>query len=291
MTRSPALLCIASLLLATACSGEASGGAPPQDPQPAATQATGTAALTAESSVDELLDALDAAGRDLKSFQATVLLTDISQITGDATSRPGEVLLARDGDDVKFRAKFRGVIVETPDGRPGLREERVEYVLRDGELIDRKYSTRVETRRKLPPEEGKRDLLKLGEGPFPLPIGQKRDDVYAQFEVAETKPAADDMPEMAAAEGTRRLRLTPKAGTPLADDFQWLEIDVGLSDGMPTKVITLNRAGTETRVTELRNPVRDGPIPADAFELEPIDRSQWNVIVEDLSQPRSTGAQ
>jgi hypothetical protein len=32
------------------------------------------------------------------------------------------------------------------------------------------------------------NLLKLGEGPFPLPIGQKRDDVKRQFDVTLAKP-------------------------------------------------------------------------------------------------------
>ena len=283
-------MAVAMLLIAGACTSAATG----QSAQTAAgSPTTGPAALTKDSSIDELLDALDRAGTDLQSLKATVVLNDIDDVTGDSTSRPGEVLLQRDGEVVKFRAVFKGVIVELPNGKTGLREERKEYVLRDGELIDRNYKTRTEVRRKLPPQEGKRDLLKLGEGPFPLPIGQRAEDVHRQFAVVEVDPADEEqnMFGVEAAPNTRRLRLTPKPGTPLAKSFSWIEIDVSLEDGMPRKVITLNPEGNAARVTDfVRKPEVNKPIPADAFDLEPVDRGQWDVIIEELETPEAPPA-
>lgn len=272
---------LATLLLAACAPAGAAGQADDGD-QPTTQPASG-GALGADSSVDDLLDALDAAGRDLKSLRARIILTDIDNQTGGETRRPGEVLLQRAGEDVLLRATLQGVIVNV-DGKPGLREERIEYLLRDNVLTDRNYKKKTEVRRKLPPPQGKRDLLKLGEGPFPLPIGQSKDEVRAQFTVVEVDPTDPDQNQMGikAPPNTRRLRLTPKEGSSLAKDFAWLEIDIDLGTGMPAQVITLDATGATARVTELRSIERNAGVPADAFDLEPIDPNQWNVTINEL---------
>ena len=84
---------------------------------------------------------------------------------------------------------------------------------------------------------------------------------------------------------TRRLRLTPKPDSDLADDFKWLEIDVGLADGLPAQVITLGATGSTAQVTDFRSVKLNVEVPAKAFELEPIKLSEWNSVYEDLNEP------
>lgn len=285
------LMTAAGLSLGAACAAGESRGAQEPPARGASDRAADAPAgdgpnLTQDSTVDEILDALDAAGADLQSLEAAVLLKEMDNDTGDVTARPGKIVLARQSDDVRFRASFAGVLVNPQKPSEGLRSERIEYLLRDGQLIDRNYHTRTEVTRKLPPSDGKRDLLKLGEGPFPLPIGQSRQEVQRQFEVAEVDPADDSQNEMGidAPEGTRRLRLTPKANTDLADDFRWLEVDVRLDTGMPAQVITMSATGSNTQVVDLRNVKLNVPVPPEAFDLEAIDRGNWNVQYEDLSE-------
>jgi hypothetical protein len=279
MSKHPALLICAFLL--AACSS--TGATRQSSNSPPATQPASGGLLSETSSINEILDALEAAGKDLVSLRARILLTDLDNETGAETPRPGEFLLQRDGEQVLFRARLDGVLVKT-NGQTGLREDRVEYLLKDNVLIDRNYKKRTEVRRKLPPHEGQRDLLKLGEGPFPLPIGQNRDEVLAQFSVIAvdpTDPSQNDL-GIEAPSNTRRLRLTPVEGTSLAGEFRWLEIDVNLSDGMPAQVITLSNTGSSARVTRLQSIERNATIPATAFDLEPIDPNQWNVMVEEM---------
>ncbi len=257
-----------------------SGGVQPAEDAPA-TQPSGV--LTEASSVDDVLDALHRAGQDLQSLRATVLLTDLDSDTGDEKRQPGKVVLRRSDELVSFRVTIMGVLVETDNG-PGLREERIEYLLQGDELVERNYKMRQEIIRKLPPEQAERDLLKLGEGPFPLPIGQSRDDVRRMFEVREVDPANPDENPMRieAPEGTRRLRLTPREGTDIADKFRWLEIDVTLADGLPRRVITLNRTGSTTRITDLRDLKINQAVSETDFALQPVNHSEWNVIYEEL---------
>jgi outer membrane lipoprotein-sorting protein len=253
-----------------------------QDAEPAsATRPASPGALTDQSTIDEVLTAMQDAGKDLQSLKARILLIDIDNQTGSETKRPGSFALQRQAGQVLFRATLDGVLVQNDQG---IREERIEYLLRDGVLIDRNYKKKTEARRKLPPQEGNRDLLKLGEGPFPLPIGQDVQDVHAQFQVTAVDPADEDQNELGIepAAGTRRLRLTPLAGSALFDEFQWIEIDVKLEDGMPAKVITLDKQGGTARVTEFRTIEVNPTLPADTFDLEAINAGQWNVTVEEL---------
>ena len=259
-------------------------------PAAAAQPTTAPAALSATSGVDDLLEALDRGGRDLRNLAATVKLTEIDNDTADSVVRVGRVAMQRDaGGQVTFLVVFNGVQTnaDAPDEPMQIRPEKIAYLLRGDELIDRNYRTTTEVRRKLPPAQAGRDLLKLGEGPFPLPIGQPKEEVRGEFDVREvdpSKPAENELREPAPP-GTRRLRLTPKADSPLSKDFSWIEIDVLLATGLPAKVITLNQTGSEARVTDLRNLRINADLPADALALEEIDKSSWNTRYEDMSRP------
>ena len=52
--------------------------------------------------------------------------------------------------------------------------QKIEYLLAGGWLIDRNYTRKIEVNRQVLRPGEKVNLLKLGEGPFPLPIGQKK---------------------------------------------------------------------------------------------------------------------
>src|SRR3954452_11354765 len=95
--------------------------------------------------------------------------------------------------------------------------ERIEYLLDKGWLTDRDYQKRIEVRRQVLRPGEKINLLKLGEGPFPLPIGQKKEDVKKLFDVTRVKPAADDPP------GTVHLTLKPVKGSQFAKKFKAID--------------------------------------------------------------------
>lgn len=238
--------------------------------QPAAAEASG---------VDGLLEAMYVVGRDLTTLSSPVRLIDFDNVTADEVIRLGQLRLKRDGKDVKFRVTFSGR--ERPEG--GVIPDKIEYVLVGDRLIDRNYSAKSQVTRILSPEQAERDLLKLGEGPFPLPIGQSPEEVRRQFDVRLVNPEnpAENEYNEPATPGTRRLRLTPKPDSALAADFLWVELDVDES-GFPRKVITLDPGEVNLRITELTDPTLNAEIPPEAFELEEIDASEWNITVEQM---------
>src|SRR5271163_424236 len=63
--------------------------------------------LSPKSTVNEILDALDARGKNLQDFSAKVQLTDTDPDSGDSTINTGTVLLQRLGpDDARIRVAF-----------------------------------------------------------------------------------------------------------------------------------------------------------------------------------------
>src|SRR5688572_871542 len=231
---------------ALACAGCAMAETPPMPGQPGAGDVAGGnggGQLSADSSVDEILDALDRRGRDLKSFTADVRLTETDDTTALSSTRAGAVAFQNKGDgDARMR-----VVFDTKEDGSRQFDEKLEYVLDNGWLIDRNYKKRIEVRRQVLKPGEKVNLLRLGEGPFPLPIGQKKQDVHEQFDVEKVAPAEGDPPS------TVHLRLSPKKGTDLAKRFSAIDVWVDPKSEMPSRIDTLDANEAVSRSTELTN--------------------------------------
>jgi outer membrane lipoprotein-sorting protein len=229
---------------------------------------TNGSGLSQQSSVDEILDALDARGENLKSFAADVKLSEADTATGDATTRSGKIWYQA-ADQARIHVEF-----DTKEANGKLMNDKIEYLLAGRDLIDRTYRTKTQvTRHVLKPGE-KMNLLKLGEGPFPLPIGQKKEQVYEMFDVQKIDPSKDDPAN------TVHLQLTPKPGTQFEKRFKTIDVWIGLSDQMPQRIDTLDKNESTTRTTELQNVKVNAELPEEDFTLPKIDAGNWQIIDE-----------
>lgn len=233
--------------------------------------ATAESPLPPDASVDQVLDALDARGKSLTGFVADVTLTETDEATKIDSQRAGRVWFQkREGNDrirVTFDQKLQGRFA---------RPEKVEYLLDNGWLTDRDYKRSIEVKRQVLRPGEKINLLRLGEGPFPLPIGQPKKDVHREFEVTKGAKAPDDPPN------TVHLALKPKAGTRLARKFNQIDVWVDAQSHMPTRIEALDVNETTTRRTDLRN-VKVNPEPALGdrdFALPKIDERNWELHTE-----------
>jgi outer membrane lipoprotein-sorting protein len=209
----------------------------------AAGPATQPATLSTNSTTDEILDALDARGENLQDFSANIVLTDSDNATGSSTSNTGTILFQRKGqNDARIRVAFTKKQVENH-----ISAVDHQYTLDNGLLDDRDYKQNVETKTQVLKPGEKLDLFKLGEGPFPLPLGQKKEDVYHLFKVEKIKPDPSDPAQ------TVHLQLTPKNGTRFARKFQTIDIWVNTMTGMPSRIQTIDVSNSTTRTTDLSN--------------------------------------
>jgi outer membrane lipoprotein-sorting protein len=235
---------------------------------------TQPSSLSAASGIDEILDALDARGKNLKDFSADVKLTNIDNATGDETASSGTVLFQHlENGDSRIRVNFTK---KQRDNKTFA--ENHQYILDKGWLVDRDYQAKKEVRRQVTRPGQKIDLLKLGEGPFPLPIGQNKDDVKKIFDVEKVAPAKDDPA------GTVHLKLTPKADTTYSRQFKTIDVWVETTGAMPRRITTKDVNGTADKQTDLTN-IKPNAGTGDAdFKLDDLPPSGWDQIVEPFGQ-------
>src|SRR5688572_1749038 len=225
------VLCIAAGCAAESATAQPSAPAPTAGGTPTTPAAPAAGALRPDSSVDEILDALDARGDGLQDFSANVKLSETDATTGDETARTGTVQYQKQGDgDARLRVTLDKRITDR-----GVRDEVLEYLLDDGWLLDRNHRSRVQVRRQVLEPGQKLDLLKLGEGPFPLPLGQDKADVHKMFDVKKV-----DADEKTDPPGTAHVQLVPKPGSDFADEFASIDVWVDLREKMPRRIETLN---------------------------------------------------
>jgi len=221
--------------------------------------------LNADSSIDQILDALDRSGNQLQDFVADVALTQADARSGDSSSSAGKIWFQRSAPgEARIRVSFD---TETVGNRQ--MDKKVDYLLDNGWLWERDYRRKTEIKRQVLQPGQKMNLLKLGEGPFPLPIGQDKDEVHRQFDVQKIVPREGDPAD------TIHVSLTPKEGTQLARKFNSIDVWVDPATQMPRRIEAVDANETTVRTTDLTNLHMNHGLPADAFTLPPIDNS-WN---------------
>ena len=222
--------------------------------------------LSQASSVEQILDALERRGQNLQDFTAAVTLDEIDTALGDTTSRSGTAVYQRKGEG---DARIHIVFDTRRQGRK-ITNQKMEYLLDNGWLIERDYDRKKEVRRQILRPGEKIDLLKLGEGPFPLPVGQPRESVENSFTV--TKIAADPQNDPP---GSVHVQLTPRPSTQFARKFASIDVWVDTTTEMPQRIETLDVNQTTQRRTDLKiKALNQGLTDAD-FQLDPTD-GNWD---------------
>jgi outer membrane lipoprotein-sorting protein len=223
--------------------------------------------------VDEILQALDDRGKNLKDFSADVVLSSTDDSTGESSSSSGKMVYQSKGNGdarivVSFDKLQQGDHARKVDHR---------YLLDNGVLDNREYKELRETINHVMKPGQKLDLFKLGEGPFPLPLGQAKAKVHAQFDVAEIGPASDDPT------GTVHLQLTPKPSSQFSNRYKTIDIWVDTATGMPRRIQTDDINQTNTRTADLTNVKINAGVTDKDFVLPPMPPGS-DVVEGPLSQ-------
>ncbi len=243
----------------------------------ASTTTAPTSAPTASaeaSKIDALLDRLDVRGKELSDFSADLKLSTVDNTLGDESARLGSITYQRRPNGV---ARLHVVFNQRILGDKPPRNEKLEYLLDDGTLIERDYRLKKEITRQIARPGDKTNLLKLGEGPFPLPLGQDKRDVHAQFDVKLIAQAKDDPAK------TSHLQLLPKSGTHLARKFQSIDVWVDAETDMPVRIQTIDVNAATTIITDLLNIRVNTHLPDSAFTLSKLPEG-WQHIDEPFAE-------
>ncbi|HZZ42395.1 MAG TPA: hypothetical protein VFE58_05625 [Tepidisphaeraceae bacterium] len=253
---------ITALLLSGLIAQDAPAPPTPTSPPPA--QVDTDSKLPQDASVDQILDALDQRGQNLKDFSASLTLKETRMDLGDSTSQKGVIQYQRKPDaSARIHVLFNSKRV----GKKIL-DQKKEYLLDDGWVTDRDYDRKTEDRHQVAKPGDKVDLFTLS-GPFPLPIGQPRANVLKLFTVTKSPPAPTDPAN------TVHITLTPRDGTELAKKFKTIDVWVDTKSEMPKRINTTDAAETTQHQTDFDlKSINTGLKDAD-FTLDPI-QGNWD---------------
>ncbi len=253
---------------ATQPAGPDAPNARPDDP-PAA-----DAGAAIDAVIDALLTRLEANAKDLSSFVAKIAYEKEDALLGRPELRTGEIIYRIEGADKSFAVLFDTRIVN------GRKENRLYHFIFDGRwLAEIDQENKQFIKREIVPPGKALDPLKLGEGPFPLPIGQAKTDVLARFLVTRI-----DVPQnglLKTLKNVDGLLLVPKPNTPESRDYARVEIFYDRETLLPVGInaIETNDDRKTVRLTDLRrNPKLDDAMMKKLDIADP-DPKEWKIDI------------
>lgn len=248
--------------------------------------------------VNAFLDALEAADGEIRTFAAEVMWDRRFRLQGDRHVRIGKLFFSvmpalADGTPKRrtFAVRFEELYIDDI-----VRTEQSHWVF-DGEwLYEKDYKEKTFIARRLAREGEPIDPLRLGEGPIPLPIGQKKDEILSRYvaELLEASdgievPSADEADELEIKEATDRidfvadaiqLRLVPKEWYERESEFREIRLWYEAGSLLPRMALTINRSGDQSFV-QLINIVTNERLPAGAISAEQPDETDgWRVEID-----------
>jgi len=193
---------------------------------------------SADPRVEAILTALQNRGDGLKDIRCNVRFVEEDQVNYTKRTKEGRIQFQIAEPNSRFLIHFAKT---DSDGVLGKQE----WYLFDGQWL-LQVLERLEqiTMQELVRAGDKIDLFDLETAPFPLPFGQKKDKMLANFDIQLTPPTADDPAE------TDHLVCIPKAGSRLHRRYERLELFVDRKVHLPRRIVVTKNKGNEVNTVD-----------------------------------------
>jgi hypothetical protein len=238
----------------------------PRQEAPVAAPAAAEVATAADgppkpyASAEALLEALEGSTRNLRDFQATVVYDRLDAITEDRERRIGRIVLEQDSSDPP-RRRFAIAFEQFIDAAGHASPQPQRFAFADGWLVEFDDARKQSIERQLSEPGARSDPLRLGEGPMPLPVGQRAEEVRRRYTVSPAP--APDAALLKRLEGVQGLVLVPKPGTGQDEDFEEVRIWYDLRTLAPVGVVARLKGG-DVKTVLLREVVVNGGLDESA---------------------------
>ncbi len=245
-------------------------------------------ALTA----DELLAKLETADKDLRTLTANIQYVKAFPEAqgGDTHTRRGEMSFANLDPGLatgRPRRMFAVTFNELIIGETRRMESRG-FVFDGSWLVERDDTAKQFFKRRVVAPGSSADPMRIGEGPLPLPIGQRRADIVGRFEAVTVSPL-DAVPEglrfaklRALLTETHQLKLTPRAGSTQARDYTEIRLWYRTSDLLPVFAQSITPDGSKHEIFLLNTKKNEKLNDAVFSAAEPSKQDGWSVDVTEF---------
>lgn len=258
-------------LFIAACS--LAGDASPTTSAPASAAESGESAAklsSGDARVDDILDRLEEKGAAIKGLKCKLKYDYVTvEVVESRQIKEGELIFARGEPNSKFLVHFTRKIAD------GVVQESGEYFAFDGRwLIERNDRAKTIKKHEIAREGEKTDPFRIGQGPFPLPFGQKRADILKNFKVTLEPFTLGDPIQ------SRHLKCVPIPNTELASRYSRVDIFVDKRTELPVRIVT-ERLKDGNRIEVDFNEVDTSEAPAGSrFSIE--EPKDFSVEIERL---------
>ncbi|KAA0215321.1 MAG: hypothetical protein DYG94_04465 [Leptolyngbya sp. PLA3] len=253
----------------------------------------------------DLLAALERADRDIRTFSSQIRYTRLFEIENDIQTRIGRLYFRTDPpaevNSEQPTARRRWVAVRFEQFIAGLRSDKQEKLwVFDGQwLVEKDPVEKQFLKRRMVRPGQVFDPLRVGEGPFFVPVGQRREDMELYFTAAlrpsaeglsdEYDPKRDQLLKSLAGklEGLIQLELAPKPGMQQVEDFSLIRIWYDPQTLLPRASLAVDRLGDvdvfelfAIDINETRAALPEGvfsvdpPAPSEGYHVEITDETQ-----------------
>ncbi|NOX59677.1 MAG: hypothetical protein GXP29_12595 [Planctomycetes bacterium] len=187
--------------------------------------------------VDNILSRLEQAGKDINSIQCRVTFKTEDRLNITETTRYGVIKFKRSKPHPMFFVSFDKTIADDIVLR-----DKVWYLFRDRWLIEAnsKSENRIDREILKPGETA--DFFDMDKAPFPMPFGQKKEQILKNFHVKLMPPQVGDP------EGVDHLLCRPRPESILSRDYGRLDYYVSRTLNLPLRIIVEDASGTNVKV-------------------------------------------
>jgi hypothetical protein len=219
--------------------------------KPSSGSATSTTSATAASPVDStaqfqsteaMLSALEKAGDAIRSLRANVIYDRVDAVSENRERRTGQIVLTQDSQQLKSRTlaiMFDQFIDASGHASPQTQR----FVFHGGWLFEFDDARHQLIARELVAPGEQLDPLRIGEGPVPIPIGQKKDEVLRRFEV-QMAPLPEQ-PLLKRLVNIQGLVMRPKLNAGVDPDLAEIYVWYDLGTLMPVAVAATTKGGDQ----------------------------------------------
>ena len=193
-------------------------------------------------SSDAMLSALEKAGDNIRTLRANVIYDRVDAVSENRERRTGQIVLTQDSQQLKSRTlaiMFDQFIDASGHASPQTQR----FVFHGGWLFEFDDARHQLIARELVPPGEQLDPLRIGEGPVPIPIGQKKDEVLSRFEVQLAPlPEQPLLKRLVNIQGlVMRPKLNAGVDPDLAEIYVWYDLDTL----MPVAVAATTKGGDQ----------------------------------------------
>ena len=232
--------------------------------------------------VDELLTKLETAASELRDFTAKVRYDKWDPVTSRWEIRAGQLIYQVKPDKTKrFAMLFDTLITGTTRS-----DRQTHYIYDAGWLAEVDHERKQFIKRQIVAPGKEFDPFRLGEGPFPLPVGQQRDEVLKHFDVTIIDAPEDK--QLEGLENVRGLRLIPRPGTREAKHFERVDVFYDNVTLLPVGIslIETDPAPDDKfdarvqKIVRLRDVKRNEGVDEAKLNIEEPDAREWLINIE-----------